>query len=331
MNEMTKTDLQLFKTIAQMKQSSLLKTLPKLLLKYYSKDKIIVTKDYILCGEGDIPIMLTAHMDTVFKSPPSKIYYDTKQKVMWSPQGLGADDRAGIFAILKILQKGYRPAICFTTDEERGSLGAMKLIKDFKTSPFYLKYIIELDRRGMNDCVFYSCDNDLFTEYVESFEFVTNWGTFSDISTICPEWGIAGVNLSVGYLDEHSVIETLNTCALYSTIGKVQEMLDDHEHITPFEYVADFPSLYSNVFEGYNFDKQRLYQCCSCRKIFSGDDVFPVKSKSVKNAIKYYCIDCVADKVNWCVACGEPFEVQSPADTLCPDCAGIDLPQTFIY
>ena len=121
MNEMNKADFQLFKTIAQMKQKSLHKTMGKLMYKYFNKEKITITKEYVIC-EGSIPIMLVAHMDTVFKKAPERIYYDSKKRVMWSPEGLGADDRAGIFAILKILQAGFRPSICFTTDEELGSI-----------------------------------------------------------------------------------------------------------------------------------------------------------------------------------------------------------------
>ena len=84
-------------------------------------------------------------MDTVFFKPATIIYYDRQKNTMWSPMGLGADDRAGVFAIIQILQSGLRPHIIFTTDEEKGCLGAEALAKT--ECPFQeLKYIIELDR-----------------------------------------------------------------------------------------------------------------------------------------------------------------------------------------
>ena len=215
MTAMDKTDMRLFKTVAQLKTEQLLNSMNLVLQKYYKRDKIYHTQDYILCGEGNIPIMLIAHLDTVFKVSPQSIYYDTEQQVMWSPQGLGADDRAGVFLILKLLQAGYRPSICFTMGEEKGGLGALALIRQFPKAPWPLKYIIELDRQGANDCVFYGCDNQAFTDYVEEFGFLTDYGTFTDISHICPMWKVAGVNLSVGYLNEHSQIETLHIKALY--------------------------------------------------------------------------------------------------------------------
>ena len=102
-------------------------------------------------------------MDTVFKHPAREVFYDRQQNVIWSPDGLGADDRAGVFAIIQIIKKGLRPHIIFTTDEESGAWGATALSKE--QCPFEdLRYVIELDRRGSNDCVFYDCENLEFTE-----------------------------------------------------------------------------------------------------------------------------------------------------------------------
>lgn len=337
MTGMSNTDYQLFTTIAKMKQKTLLKSMNNFLKKYYDKEKMTVTSDYILC-EGNIPVMVVAHMDTVFKAPPTKIYYDQRQHVMWSPDGLGADDRAGVFAIMKIIQHGYRPHVCFTTDEESGGLGARVLIKEKPQAPFNIKYIIQLDRQGSIDCVFYSCENVNFQEYVEQYGFITDWGSFSDISVICPRWKIAGVNLSVGYLNEHSKIETLHTDALYSTIHRVEEMMNDIKEAPCFEYIhAPYDGYWKKLGLMYGWDwddddddwyeyhytktyPTGPYKCVKCGRSFTEDDVFPVKSKD-DGSIKYYCIDCVSSNVNWCDKCGEPFETTRHNASICPDCA----------
>lgn len=341
MTGMNNTDYKLFTTIVRMKQKTLLKSMTTFLKKYYSADKVIPTADYILC-EGNVPIMLVAHMDTVFKIPPEKIYYDQHQHVIWSPQGLGADDRAGVFSILKIVQNGYRPHICLTTDEEVGGVGVRSLIKHHPTTPYNIKYIIELDRQGEVDCVFYSCDNEPFQEYVEQFGFITEWGTFSDISVICPAWKIAGVNLSVGYLNEHSKIETLHTDALYATINKVQKMIEDIDNAESFTYI---PAIYERYwykmskaygwsypcedgywddYDYYNSSHYPLYptgpyKCVKCGRSFSEDDVFLVKTNDGKEK-NYYCVDCVSSNINWCEKCGEPFEVKQNNEIYCCDC-----------
>jgi hypothetical protein len=162
-----------------MTQGSLHKTLKTCLDKYYKE--VVCTDDYVM-AYGTIPIALVAHMDTVFKQPPQDIYYDREQNVIWSPEGGCGDDRTGVFAILKILQSGLRPTIIFTTDEESGGLGAVQLVTDFPEAPVDIKYIIQLDRRGSNDCVFYDCENEEFEQYVETFGFITGFGSFSDIA-----------------------------------------------------------------------------------------------------------------------------------------------------
>ena len=93
------SELRTFEQLASLRQSSLKKVLASFLKKHYKK--VVHTKDYIF-AEGTIPIALTAHMDTVFKQPPQEIFFDPVKNVMWSPEGLGADDRAGIFAIVQI-------------------------------------------------------------------------------------------------------------------------------------------------------------------------------------------------------------------------------------
>lgn len=197
-----------------------------------------MTDSYII-AEGDLSICLVAHLDTVFNIPPKDIYYDEQQQVMWSPQGLGADDRAGVYAILKIIEDGFKPTIIFTTDEELGGLGAEDLILDFPKCPFKgIKIILELDRSGEKDCVFYYCKNTRFEKYIQSYGFEYAEGTFSDISFIAPTWGIAAVNLSVGYLNEHSPLEILHTDWLNQTIERIKMILKKINEMPAFKYHA---------------------------------------------------------------------------------------------
>ena len=100
MRELTKSELKLFEQLVSAPQRALKKALASFLKSKYTN--ITHTKDY-LYAEGDIPIALVAHMDTVFTKLPTEIYYDRKKNVIWSPQGLGADDRAGVFAICQII------------------------------------------------------------------------------------------------------------------------------------------------------------------------------------------------------------------------------------
>lgn len=307
-------NLKLFEQIVKMNEVSLLKTMNTYLKRFYNK--VIYTKDYVY-AIGDIPITLVAHVDTVFKERPEDVFYDRVKNVLWSPQGLGADDRAGVFAIINIVKSGLRPHIIFTTGEEMGGLGA-RVLTYIEPKPFAeMKYIIQLDRRGKDDCIFYECDNVKFIEYIKSFGFHEEYGSFSDISELCPTWKIAGVNLSIGYENEHSLIEILYIDYFLSTVEKVKKMLKDVNNINSFEYI---PALYSLS----SLNPTSLYKCKNCGKIFTEYELFLVKGIDGKNV--YYCLDCIYGNVNWCDSCGKAYEIDFQEDTTikkCKDCRDI--------
>ncbi len=325
----------------QLKQDSLLKVMNRYLKTKY--ETVHTTKEYIV-AVGDIPVALVAHLDTVFPTPPEDIFYDREKNVMWSPDGLGADDRAGVYSIVQILKTGLKPTVIFTTDEEQGALGAMALIKDFPEAPVELKYIIELDRRGSNDCVFYDCNNLEFEEYVESFGFVSAWGTFSDISVICPAWGMAGVNLSIGYRDEHSYSELLYIGQMKATIKKVIKMLEDDDakmfEYIPYEYGSRFKRLYDYDYDCFGWDEaygiskedwnawhtttESLIPCKICQKKEYEYNLFP--TKGLDGSTIFLCPDCIAEQPNvcWCNVCKEPYVKDSEDEVTdcCYDCRG---------
>ena len=231
-----------------------LKDLLKLYLKQWEYRNIISTKEYIV-AEGSIPICLVAHLDTVNENPPEEIFYDQEQRVMWSPDLLGADDRAGVYAIIRILSDGYRPHIIFTTDEEKGCAGASTLVTQEPNCPLEkIKAIFQLDRRGSEDCVFYDCDNPDFVKYIESFGFVEASGTFSDISIIAPEWEVAAVNLSVGYYNEHTNHEYLRLDELETTIERVEQMLAAADDMPTFSYIPAKSTLNMNPYNFHSSD-----------------------------------------------------------------------------
>ena len=328
---MTDNDYKLFRSLVELTQTGLKQAMETVVKKYY---KNVVSTDRYVYAKGNIPIALVAHLDTVFPLPPTDVFYDREQNVIWSPQGLGADDRAGVYIIFQILRTTkLRPHLIFTTDEEKGMLGSIFLTKKERKPFAEMKYIIQLDRRGVNDCVFYDCDNKDFTKYVESFGFKKAFGSFSDISEICPEWGIAGVNLSVGYVSEHSEKEHLYVDVLKNTQTRVIEMLKDAENAPTFEFIPD-PYSYSYYYGGlgknaidyaygYEWGGSDEYEviCKNCHKVFLEYETIPVKGRN--GGTSFYCPDCLAkSNISWCEKCKEAFEpVDAMNDKYCVDCA----------
>lgn len=311
MQTLSYNDYKLFEQLVGMKQSQMHRAMYKLLNSYY--DDMITTDDYIVAF-GNIPIALVAHMDTVFQTPVVDLYYDKIKNVFWSPDGLGSDDRAGIFAILQILKAGLRPSIILTTDEESGGIGAAALALDHPKCPIEnLKYMIELDRRGNYDAVFYDCETKDFKSYIESFGFLEAIGSFSDISFLMPEWKICGVNLSIGYENEHTYTEILNMNHLFVTVEKVKKMLQVEE-IPSFEY-EEKELGYINFWKDAKFSTK----CHKCGEEFTEYEVIPVKDKD--GVTKFYCTDCVCNNVFWCSMCGEAVEAEYLGqEGMCKDC-----------
>lgn len=336
MHVMNDRDFKTFEQFVRMPQATLKKVMARWLRDKY--EQVVETEDYIY-AIGTIPVALAAHMDTVFSTPVEDLFYDTRKNVMWSPEGLGADDRAGVFAIYQIVKAGFRPHIILSTDEERGCLGARKLSKE--SCPFEdLKYIMQLDRHGVNDCVFYECDNPEFVSYIEQFGFVEAIGSFTDITEYCPAWGVAGVNLSVGYVDEHTHTELLYVNALYTTIEKVKKMLKE-ETIPFFKYIPCVYGYHNYPYWGYNDGYSSsawggisgttmaegaydIIKCPRCGRSNYREDTFPVIG--LDGTQKYFCTDCLTDKdINWCSKCyqaveKDPKEPSKGKKFICPTC-----------
>lgn len=307
MQILNKSDFKTFKTLVHMDQTNLHSTLHKILVSMYGRQSVVSTQHYTY-AIGEIPICLVAHMDTVFENPPSEVFYDRESNVIWSPQGLGADDRAGVFSIVKILSCGFRPHVIFTTDEEIGCVGASVL--SYAPCPFpECKFIIELDRAHENDCVFYDCYNSKFEAFIEQYEFETCMGSFSDISALCPRWGIAGVNLSIGYRNEHSVSEVLFVKHMLKTIEKVKKILTDCSKDTP-------TFIYQSIW--HNGD----CACSVCNKILPEYAMIPVVINDEGDVVNM-CGDCLTNaNVEWCVECGAAMLPGiANEDGLCPECS----------
>ena len=223
----------------------------KVVLYNYLREKNMspMFEDGFVYAEGDIPVLLVAHMDTVFDEPPKNLYYDKKNDELFSYEGgIGGDDRCGVYAIMKILER-FKPHVLFTEDEEIGGVGAEKTVHKLPKPD--VKYIIEFDRKGNNDCVFYDCGNEDFAKYIESFGFVTNYGSFSDISVLGPAWDIAAVNISSGYYNEHTKNEYIKFSELQVIIKRIKNMIKNYENAKSFDFkeIIYSPSIYGNIFE----------------------------------------------------------------------------------
>lgn len=210
-------------------------------------------------------VLLTAHLDTVHKEPVREVKsgFLKGKEVLFSPQGIGGDDRCGVFLILELLEQGCRQPVLFCHDEEIGGIGSASFCKNPGSSEITglmeeVKFIIELDRANRNDAVYYDCDNKDFSDFVETtipYEFA--FGSFSDISNLAPQFKVAAVNLSCGYYNPHTLQEYVVLDEMLDTLKYTKQLIEASKKENRFEYIEGF---------------DRWYEY-SCHNSYFGEDV----------------------------------------------------------
>ena len=203
-------------------------------------EKFATVKDSIQRGRGlerflfikgvrNHKVLFVAHADTYWDSNYNDYesglkLIDCKDGVVRNKNGgLGADDRAGCAIIWLLKDMGH--SILITNGEEHGRIGSNWLINENSDIADEInsnhQFCIQLDRRNARDFKCYSVGTDDFRAYVSE---ITGYSepdrrSSTDIVTLCRD--VCGVNLSVGYYNEHSENEylvvdewlnTLNMC-----------------------------------------------------------------------------------------------------------------------
>lgn len=297
----------------------------RLKLEEFGYKNVVACGDYVF-AKGKEPYMLTAHMDTVHKEQVKDIYSEVEDyRTISSPEGIGGDDRCGIYIIIKMLEKGLRPNILFCADEEIGCVGASVFAQDYSNDKDLsnMNFIIEFDRRGMEDVVRYEDDNLELTEALEKCGYKRATGTCSDIVELSPVFGCSSVNLSSGYYKEHHVEEFIDIGALMKTIDMSYKFLTSEDSKKHYDFVE---RVYTNYYrrgdedwykdDKYWYDDKATYDKCDvCGKW---------------GALNYVegmmvCEDCSKDmNYEMCENCSEYFERDQLTDengyTLCQEC-----------
>ena len=226
-----------------------------------------IVEDGYIYAEGTDKVCVTAHMDTVHEKPRGKvkdvlITADGNKTVISSKQGIGGDDRCGIYMIQQLVEKAkLKPTIVFCEDEEIGGIGSYKFCKNedlMDTLSQNVKFFIELDRAHDNDLVYYDDDNQKFhdwcakvTGYKEAF------GSFSDISNICPETEVSGVNISCGYYNPHTVDEYVIFEEMVASIKAAEKLIKaaQSDEVEQFIYEECRSLSYDKYGYGYGYGR----------------------------------------------------------------------------
>jgi hypothetical protein len=178
---------------------------------------------------------------------------------------LGADDRAGCALLLNHI---HEINFLFTVDEEKGGHGSYALttnedwvseVRDAECTCF-----VQFDRRGFGQVIGtlsdYCCE-DLEQEIGKAIGFVPTRGVYTDINNLREV--LPGVNLSIGYYNEHTHNEYLNIDEFFEVNNYVPILNEalafkvfESPSVDPYEY--EIPPLSRDELLLIGFDEDEI-------------------------------------------------------------------------
>jgi hypothetical protein len=170
-------------------------------------------------GARENKVLLVAHADTFWDGQceeKHEVVHENDGVLRSSNRncGLGADDRAGCAILWLLKDSGH--SLLVTSGEEQGCQGSEWLMNSPENRDIAEEinrdhqFIVQFDRRNGSDYKCYNVGTAKFRNYVQKITGYSEPDRLSstDIRILCRD--IAGVNLSIGYHNEHTPDECLN-------------------------------------------------------------------------------------------------------------------------
>lgn len=216
---------------------------------------------------AELPL-LSAHLDMVDTNGQAVHFYNNDGVISgfnkyYQQTSLGADDKNGVWIILKAIEAGLEFNFVISECEECGGDGIRSVEDKLMGS-----YCVVMDRRGTSDIL----EQGGSTTYCKTLAWNLKnfWGShwnvttggISDTQTICRH--IESVNISVAYDNPHTAEETTDFDVLEQTKDDVICMLTDFVHYPckPEDYTTTF-----------NYNKRRkTYDDNYWKKLYSNTE-----------------------------------------------------------
>ena len=215
---------------------------------------------YITKGKSETYPCIVAHMDQVQdKHSKDFIAYEAEDIIIgFSPkrreqQGLGADDKCGIWIGLKCLQKFEAMKLAFFVGEEIGCKGSGQAEMEFFSD---CRFVIEPDRKGAEDLITQIgwtplCSDDFLKDIgFKKFGYKETDGMMTDIEALKDNGlAISCINLSCGYYEPHRDTEFVYKPALSNCLAFIEHIIKTCTKVYPH---VDMTSQYER--ENYYYD-----------------------------------------------------------------------------
>lgn len=264
---------------------------------------------YVTRGESETYPCVVAHMDQVqdIHSKDFRVWIYEGKLMGFSGsrmkmEGLGADDKNGIWVALKCLEKYDVMKCAFFVGEEIGCEGSSVAKMSFFDD---CRWVIQCDRRNGCDLITDASGTELCSkEFVEAiqperFGYKEEMGMMTDVMTLKENGlNVSCVNLSCGYYRPHTDEEFTVVSELENCLAFVEWIVENVTDVYPHKY----------EYKTYNY-----YGCRNGSSAYSGSGYWDKNGRWVSyNSQKYkYDFDWDEDDS---VAIGSGGEVADDAD-----------------
>jgi len=220
------------------------------------KAKMEVLRDkrgnlYVIKGVSETYPCIVAHMDTVHAIHEKGAIVPVvingcvtgMNPATMEQTGIGGDDKCGIYAAIRCLEKLPACKAVFFVDEEIGCVGSgdcdLSFFKD-------CRFVLQADRRGNEDWVTDisgPLGSDAFQDAVapilKRYGYKPCKGMMSDVMALRDsKVGVSVANMSAAYYNPHSACEFIHIQSLNNVIGMMLEICRKLTEPYPFVYEA---------------------------------------------------------------------------------------------
>ena len=225
----------------------------KKFLKYWISDNIpgaVIEHDntgnlYITKGEAEAYPCVVAHLDQVQKTHSADFKAVETKEIIFGysssnrrQEGLGADDKNGIWVALKCLERYDQIKVAFFVGEEIGCAGSSKCMMSFFEN---CRFVLQCDRRGGGDLITNIggwtelCSTDFLKAFdYQKFGYKREHGLITDVGTL-KEQGlpVSCINISCGYYEPHTDHEFTIKSELLNCLTLVETIIDTCTGVYP--------------------------------------------------------------------------------------------------
>lgn len=203
---------------------------------------------YAIKGKDKTYPCIVAHMDEVHRRRKGFKIIQTDEVILgfnmrdMSQEGIGADDKNGIWVALKAMQKYDCIKCAFFVEEEVGCIGSYRADMSFFED---CRYVLQCDRKGSSDFISYASNTELCSsEFLKAinlkkFGYSKGHGMMTDVMALKENGlNVCCANISCGYYNPHTPMETTRIKDLLNCFNLVCWIIENCKDV--YQHTGEF-------------------------------------------------------------------------------------------